>query len=85
MESTWNGRPFDQVASHRGETFEEDIAWELERLRAVGVDQVVAVDLTKPEFGIPVVRMIIPGLEGMDHSPKYVAGARARRMMQRRR
>jgi YcaO-like protein with predicted kinase domain len=85
MESNCEGRPFDQIPSHRGETFEDDIAWELDRLRAVGIDQVVAVDLTKPEFGIPVVRMIIPGLEGMDHSPKYVAGARARRMMQRRR
>lgn len=85
MEANWEGRPFDGIASHRGETFEDDIAWELDRLRAVGIDQVVAVDLTKPEFGIPVVRMIIPGLEGMDHSPKYVAGARARRMMQRRR
>ena len=85
MESSWEGRPFGQIPSHRGETFEDDIAWELGRLKAVGIDQVVAVDLTKPEFGIPVVRMIIPGLEGMDHSPKYVAGTRARRIMQRRR
>ena len=78
MEKSWDGRPFDKIMSHRGETFEDDIAWQLERLRTVGVNQAVAVDLTKPEFGIPVVRMIIPGLEGMDHSPKYVPGDRAR-------
>lgn len=85
MEKSWEGRPFDKIMSHRGETFEDDIAWQLDRLRAVGVNQAVAVDLTKPEFGIPVVRMIIPGLEGMDHSPKYVPGERARAMMQRNR
>ncbi len=85
MEKSWDGRPFDKIVSHRGETFEDDIAWQLDRLRAAGVNQAVAVDLTKPEFGIPVVRMIIPGLEGMDHSPKYVPGDRARAMMQRNR
>ena len=72
------------MATFVGGSFEEDIAWEVERLREVGVTQVVAVDLTKSEFGIPVVRVIIPGLEGMDHSPKYVPGERARKLLKRR-
>ena len=38
----------------------------------------MAVDLTKPEFGIPVARLVIPGLEGVDESPDYLLGARAR-------
>ena len=32
----------------------------------------------KPEFRIPVFRVVIPGLEGADHSPKFVPGSRAR-------
>ena len=32
-------------------------------LRRPAVRQVVMVDLTKPEFGLPVVRVIVPGLE----------------------
>ena len=40
------------------------------------------VDLTKPEFGIPVVRAIIPGLEGIDESPDYLLGQRAQRVLE---
>jgi YcaO-like protein with predicted kinase domain len=83
MESTWEGRDFQQVPTWSSTSFEQDIAWELERLRAVGIKQVVTVDLTKSDFGIPVVRVIIPGLEGMDHSPKYVPGERARKLLKR--
>jgi ribosomal protein S12 methylthiotransferase accessory factor len=83
MESTWQGRNFQDAPTWDTTSFEDDIAWELERLKSVGIDQVVAVDLTKSEFGIPVVRVIIPGLEGMDHSPKYVPGERARKLLKR--
>jgi ribosomal protein S12 methylthiotransferase accessory factor len=71
-------RTFGSVPTFHGETFEQDVSWELERLRAVGIEQVAVVDLTKPEFGIPVARVVIPGLEGLDHSPKFVPGSRAR-------
>ncbi len=84
MESTWEGRNFQDMPTFIGGSFEEDISWEVDRLVDVGVTQVVAVDLTKSEFGIPVVRVIIPGLEGMDHSPKYVPGERARKLLKRR-
>ena len=40
------------------------MAWELAALSSAGISEVVAVDLTREEFGIPVVRVIIPGLEG---------------------
>ena len=71
-------RDFAAVPSLAGRTIEEDLAAQLDRLRAVGIEEAVAVDLTKPEFGIAVVRMVVPGLEGLDSSPDYLMGARAR-------
>jgi YcaO-like protein with predicted kinase domain len=70
-------RSFRNVPSWDTETFEADVEWELDRLTAAGIEQVIIVDLTKPEFGLPVVRAVIPGLEGTDHAPGYVPGARA--------
>ena len=37
----------------------------------------IAVDLTRPEFMIPVVRLVIPGLEWDPHHPNYRPGHRA--------
>jgi len=56
-------RHFDDGPTFSGATFDEDVAWELERLRAIGIRSVVVVNLTKPEFNLPVVRVVIPGLE----------------------
>ncbi len=75
-------RNFREVPTWNGDSFEDDVDWALERLGAVGIEEVIAVDLTKPEFGIPVVRMVIPGLEGIDSSPNYVPGERARARLQ---
>ena len=44
-----------------GATFAEDLATTLALLRAAGVPRVIAVDHTKPEFGIPVVAVVVPG------------------------
>lgn len=77
---------FHEVPTFESDTIGADIAWSLERLRAVGVDQVVVVDLTREPFRIPVVRVVIPGLEGVykgSHSD-YVPGARARAVLERR-
>lgn len=71
-------RRFDDVPTWSSDDFEEDVAWELERLAAAGLERVVLVDLTKPEFGLPVVRVVIPGLEGTDQTPGYVPGVRGR-------
>jgi YcaO-like protein with predicted kinase domain len=57
----------------------QDLRWELDRLCAARISRVVAVDLTRPDFGIPVVRVVIPGLEGDIRHPHYVTGQRARR------
>ncbi|MCP5065005.1 MAG: YcaO-like family protein [bacterium] len=71
-------KSLSDLPTWHGESFERDLDWLLARLRSVGIEQVVAVDLTKPEFQIPVVRIVIPGLEGADHSAKFVSGPRAR-------
>jgi len=70
-------RNFADVPNFDGETFEDDVASELQSLSKAGVSQAVIVDLTKPSFGLPVVRVIVPGLEG-SLDPGYAAGRRAR-------
>jgi ribosomal protein S12 methylthiotransferase accessory factor len=49
------------------DSFEEDVATLLSALQKIGITNAVAVDLTKPELGIPVVRCVVPSLEGPDH------------------
>jgi YcaO-like protein with predicted kinase domain len=56
----------------------EDLQGALGRVRAAGIERVVAVDLTQPAFGVPVVRLVIPGLEWDPHHPNYQPGKRAR-------
>jgi ribosomal protein S12 methylthiotransferase accessory factor YcaO len=70
---------FQEAANAQFDSPEADVEWILTRLRSIGLTQAVAVELTQPEFGIPVVRMVVPGLEGFDHhSAQYLPGARAR-------
>lgn len=71
-------RSFREAPDHEGETFAEDVAWELEGLTRVGVREVVVVDLEQPELRIPVVRVVIPGLETSHLAPGYTPGAHAR-------
>ncbi|SMH45216.1 YcaO-like family protein [Azospirillum agricola] len=76
-------RDFTDCPTSAAPTIEADLEHQLARLRACGIDEAVAVDLTKPEFGIPVVRMVVPGLEGLDESPDYLLGDRGRRALGR--
>ena len=46
------------------DTFEEDIIRVFEKLKKVNINQIIALDLTLPEFDIAVVRIMGPGLEG---------------------
>ncbi|RKG59474.1 hypothetical protein D7X30_10440 [Corallococcus sp. AB011P] len=74
-------RRFSDVPTLSSETFNADLDIVLSRLRAVGIEQVIAVDLSRPEIGIPVVRVIIPGLEFIHEAPGYVPGKRARTLL----
>ncbi len=76
-------RSFLDVPNVAADDIGADVAGALDRLRAVGVDRVVMVDLTRPDVGIPVVRMVVPGMEGFaDKVSGLVPGARRRRVMQ---
>ena len=72
-------RSFAEIGDHSTETFAGDRELLLSRLAAVGIDQAIVVDLSKPHIGIPVVRAVIPGLEGPDDHDAYQEGERARR------
>jgi ribosomal protein S12 methylthiotransferase accessory factor len=81
-------RSFGETPDWEGDTFQEDVAWQLERLQSIGIRSVVAVDLTLPQFGVPVVKVVVPGLEGVlpEMTPtEYVPGARAKALLARKR
>jgi ribosomal protein S12 methylthiotransferase accessory factor len=71
---------FRDAASFGADDLGHDLRWELARLAAAGIARVVAVDLTRADFGVPVVRVVIPGLEGDIRHPHYTKGPRARRV-----
>lgn len=72
------GKAFADGPTRESETFEDDVAWMLDRLKAVGILQAIVVDLTRPEIGVPVVRVVVPGLDGPDDDESYLPGPRAR-------
>jgi YcaO-like protein with predicted kinase domain len=63
---------FASVPSFQSASFEEDLAYELAAVRRAGCCQVIVIELTRPEIGIPVLRVIVPGLhdQGHRHPPK---------------
>jgi ribosomal protein S12 methylthiotransferase accessory factor len=58
--------------------FEDDLRTLLARVSKSGLDSVVVVDLSQPEVGIPVVRVIVPGLESSCDQQAPTPGARSR-------
>ena len=78
------GRDCLGLPSCGGATLEEDLAAMLQRLAAVGLDEAVWVDLGDPALGLPVVRVVVPGLEGVATGPDAcLPGARARERLRR--
>jgi ribosomal protein S12 methylthiotransferase accessory factor len=54
-----------------------DVGYLLDRLRRAGVPRVLLVDLTRPDLDVPVVRVVIPGLEPVAAPSEYRPGPRA--------
>lgn len=77
-------RAYADTPGFESPSIDGDLRWILARLRAAGIDQVVAVDLTREAVGVPVVRVIVPGLEGAmnEEDGDYAPGPRARRCLQ---
>ncbi len=81
ISATANGRGFADGPAFVGASFHEDGVWELKRLRGSGIEQIALVDLTLPELQIPVVRVVIPGLEGIAGSSGFSPGKRLLRRL----
>ena len=68
---------FKDIPSFATDDLALDLRLELAHLQSAGFGRVVAVDLTRAEFGIPVFKVVIPGLEGDIKHPNYTPGQRA--------
>jgi len=77
----WEGqraaRVFGDVPSVTHATVARDVSHILAKLRCVGLDEGVVVDLSRPRLGIPVVRVIVPGLEADHENGRRGCRARA--------
>lgn len=63
--------PFSHRLTQATPSFEGDLSLLLERLKSRGIQQVGVVDLTRDELGMPVVKVVVPGLRSF--RPKAVA------------
>ena len=77
----WEGeraaRRFNDVPSVHNPDLAVDLAHLRSQLHAAGLEQIIIVDLTIPRFGIPVMRVIVPGLEPDDDHARPGPRARA--------
>ncbi len=67
------------------DTFEGDLAVLLDALGRVSLKQAIAVDLSRPEIGISVVKVVVPGLaayHGHPHAPASRERAREKHLAQ---
>lgn len=75
-------RSFTDIPDLATTRIDEDLARVLKRIEAAGCAEVIAVDLTQPRFGIPVVRVVVPGLEGpLSSTAGWQPGTRARQRL----
>lgn len=74
---------FTAVAGMASDDLAQDLRRLIAALAAIGIERIVAIDLSQSEIAIPVVRVVIPGLEGDPRHPLYRRGPRARGVMAR--
>ena len=65
-------KAFSDIESFESDDFLLDIKYMLKKLEEAGLDRVIVVDLTREEIGLPVVRVIVPGLEISGVDPERV-------------
>jgi ribosomal protein S12 methylthiotransferase accessory factor len=75
---------FSEIKSHTMDDLLDDIKFLLKRLKKSGIKKVIVVDLTDPKVKIPVVRVIVPGLETFEvgrlfRSTELIIGRRAKK------
>ncbi|MBN1166086.1 MAG: YcaO-related McrA-glycine thioamidation protein [Methanospirillaceae archaeon] len=54
---------YRDISRYESDDFLHEILYITEKLAAVGCSRVIVSDLTLPDIGVPVVRVIVPGLE----------------------
>jgi ribosomal protein S12 methylthiotransferase accessory factor len=60
-------KDFRNCTTYSSDSLDDDVNWQSERLTNAGLTEIVVVDLTKPKiFDIPVVRVVVPGLDCED-------------------
>jgi YcaO-like protein with predicted kinase domain len=69
-------RAFSLAPTNSTDSFGSDIDAELEGIRTAGFPQAIVFDLTHPELAIPVVRVLIPGMEILPREDGKAAGSR---------
>lgn len=74
---------FQDVETFQTTSLASDVELQVSLLKKAGIDQAVAVNLGGLVPGIEVVRMVVPGLEGIHEAPGAMPGARARAELQR--
>lgn len=77
-------RHFSAIPSRITAGTAEDLVLLQTRLAGVGLTDVIVVDLTRAELGIPVVKVIVPGLEAIDSDPSCLLGQRGQAKRGRR-
>ena len=78
-----NTIPFSEIKSYIMDDILDDVKFILNRLKKAGLKRVIVVDLTHPKLGIPVVRVIVPGLETFEvgrlfRNTELIIGKRAK-------
>lgn len=61
-----------------GDDLASDVRRLLDAVAGAGLGSAAVVDLSRAELGIPVVKVVVPGLEGLSTAAQYTPGARAR-------
>ncbi len=83
------GVRFEQISTVNNGSLEEEMHHLERSLRIAGLDEIIVIDLTKQDLAIPVVRVIVPGLEGIGPGTGliglYRKGRRAQSLQSRKR
>jgi ribosomal protein S12 methylthiotransferase accessory factor len=76
---------FEAIPSHLHASVNEDVELLIERMRLAGFGQAVVFDITRPDVGIPVVRLVVPRAESWNffhmHTGRAAFGERVLRQI----
>ncbi len=79
--TTGPGVDFRELPSLATNRLDLDVAVQLDQLKKAGFSQAVVVNLSRPEFDIAVVRVIIPGMGQSTKGPSAQLSARAKNQL----